>query len=67
MGLFVEFKATGLEEFLARSEIDFVKFIQGLNKLTRATYQGQWKITRYDIAADLFNYGIDLTRIHNKV
>ncbi len=28
MGLFVEFKATGLEEFLARSEIDFVKFIQ---------------------------------------
>lgn len=68
MGLFVEFKATGLEEFLARSEIDFVKFIQGLNKLTRAQgYQGKWKITRYDIAADLFNYGIDLTRIHNKI
>ncbi len=28
-------KAAGLEEFLARSEIDFVKFIQRLNKLTR--------------------------------
>ncbi len=47
MGLFVEFKATG-EEFLARSEIDFVKLIQGLNTKARVQgYQGQWKITRY--------------------
>ncbi len=25
------------------------------------------EITRYDIAADLFNYGTRLTRIHNKI
>ncbi len=37
MGLFVEFKATGLEEFLARSEIDFVVYsrVKQINKSSR--------------------------------
>lgn len=68
MGLFVEFKATGLEHYLATRGIGFpilVKELQGL--IDKEENPGFWKMTRYDVAADIFNYGVNLNKINNKI
>lgn len=68
MGVFFELKATGFEHLLAVTGMDFPAFMEKLNSLTeRKSFPGQWKMTRYDVAADLFNYGINLNKINNKI
>ena len=68
MGLFFELRATGFEHLLAVTGLSFSGFMEKLNDLTeRESFPGSWKMTRYDVAADLFNYGISLNKINNKI
>lgn len=68
MGLFFELRATGFEHLLAVTGLSFSGFMERLNNLTeRESFPGSWKMTRYDVAADLFNYGISLNKINNKI
>lgn len=68
MGLFFELRATGFEHLLAVTGLSFSGFMEKLNSLTeRESFPGSWKMTRYDVAADLFNYGISLNKINNKI
>lgn len=68
MGVFFELRATGFEHLLAVTGLSFSGFMEKLNDLTeRESFPGSWKMTRYDVAADLFNYGISLNKINNKI
>lgn len=68
MGLFFELRATGFEHLLAVTGLSFSGFMERLNNLTeQESFPGSWKMTRYDVAADLFNYGISLNKINNKI
>lgn len=68
MGVFFELRATGFEHLLAVTGLSFSGFMEKLNSLTeRESFPGSWKMTRYDVAADLFNYGISLNKINNKI
>lgn len=68
MGLSLSFLGSGIEDYLTTKKTNLYDVATLLMKLTNENkYKGDWKITRYDAAADFINYGINLNKINNKL
>lgn len=68
MGLSLSFLGSGIEDYLTTKKTNLYDIATLLMTITNENkYKGDWKITRYDAAADFINYGIDLTKINNKL
>lgn len=68
MGLSLSFLGSGIEDYLATKKTNLYDVATLLMNLTNENkYKGDWKITRYDAAADFINYRINLNKINNKL
>lgn len=68
MGITLELFGSGIYDYLSAQNTNLYELPILLTNLTnRINIQGDWKITRYDVALDIINYGINLTRINNKL
>lgn len=68
MGLSLSFLGSGIEDYLTTKKTNLYDVATLLMNLTNENkYKGDWKITRYDAAADFINYGINLNKINNKL
>lgn len=68
MGVFFELTGFGVQNYLNSQNMELFDLVNKLQVITNKNkIEGIWKITRYDAAADLINYKIDLNKINKKL